>query len=115
MNRMYQVCRSCVGKNIWVRTHSGKIYKGRALRVTTEHLYLQSLGYGVNNEEVGQIKGKHAINSSSVNGEEILYGAFALPLLGIGAVGFLGGAVGGFFGGFLGARAGTAPFYGRYF
>lgn len=109
MSRIYAFCKRSVGRPVWVRTLDGRLYKGKVNKVTQDHLYLEPFGHGVALEDEKPMKGTNLLVSSDVKkgGKEISWGVFALPLLGIGAAGFLGGAIGGF----LGARA-AVPRYG---
>lgn len=105
MSKIYVFCKQNIGRGVWVRTLDGRLYKGKINKVTYENLYLAPLGHGVALENEKAIKGENLLSTPDVtkNGEEIFWGLIWLPILGIGAAGFLGGAIGGF----LGARAGT--------
>ncbi len=40
MHHLYRVCCSCLGKTVRVQTRERRIFAGRVVRVTPEHLYL---------------------------------------------------------------------------
>lgn len=83
MSHLYQLCCSCLGKTVRIRTRDGRLFTGRMHRVTPTHAHLLPIGRHIaDNQQARTSEAYPALGTGGSDlpqGKEIFW--FGFPLI----------------------------------